>query len=466
MNILNKKYIEQLAKGEIALDNSVKNLELLRRILKEAFPKSVTAAGGDNYYYKFGSNWSSSLNKAYIKHLPTIKLEDFLIKELPKDNFGIIIKDNGTEVIKYLIELGYNNYYNFHGNISNGAAYCIINSKIEAWHQEKIKKSNIQLFTLEEIKQLENNMKEIKELPSKWCIKQNLSEEVCDWFCKNTNSSPQIRGGYIYLHYDKTLKNISGEVYSNTIKEGYTEITLEQFNKWILKENMENTQNKKILGYIAPYRINNLVNKGILYVKDNTSDFYHVDNMKGQGSQYYLPKEIVETWESCIEQEFKVGDYVIMEKAGGWGYDPDNNGCIAKITEISSRKLSRVENVLSISGKIVNPNKIEYYNNFKNVPLYDNDGKLVFRLATKEEIESFKPKLPQINNYSGKLEGDYIIYGNNCAKFPTGFFRHLYNSNIVSNKYGNRSIKSIELNTGVKITMEQIEQIVKYIDNQ
>lgn len=294
---LNKKYIEQLAKGEIALDNSVRNLELLRRILKEAFPKSVTAAGNDNYYYKFGSRWSSSLNKAYIKDLPTIKLEDFLIKELPKDNFGIIIKNNGTEVIKYLIELGYNNYYNFHGNISNGAAYRIINNKIEAWCEEKIKKSNIQLFTLEEIKQLE--------------------------------------------------------------------------------QNMENTQNKKILGYIAPFDMcNGKVKKGDLFIKTFAGDSYRHDSLQGNT----IPKEIVETWEKKFEDNI----------------------------------------------------------------------------------------LPQINGYSGKLEGDYIIYGSNCAKFHKNFFKQLksINQDTQVNQVNNRYIKSIELTSGVKITMEQIEQIVKYIDNQ
>jgi len=68
-------------------------------------------------------------------------------------------------------------------------------------------------------------------LPEKWCIKQSTHKEVCDWFNKNGTMVANITGNWTYLNYP----NISG-YYSDKIKPGYTEITFEQFKKYVLKE--------------------------------------------------------------------------------------------------------------------------------------------------------------------------------------------------------------------------------------
>lgn len=57
---------------------------------------------------------------------------------------------------------------------------------------------------------------------------------------------------------------------------------------------------------------------------------------------------------------------------------------------------------------------------FKEIGLLDNPE--YFKPVYKEE-----KTLPKINNYEGKLEGDYIVYGNNCAKFHKTFFTTLDN---------------------------------------
>jgi hypothetical protein len=70
-------------------------------------------------------------------------------------------------------------------------------------------------------------------------------------------------------------------------------------------------------------------------------------------------------------------------------------------------------------------------------------------------------ELPTINKYEGVIDGDFIVYG--CAKFHPSFFKNLYNVNL-SNSTGNKKIKFIKLDSDVEITIEEVEQIVKYLN--
>lgn len=86
---------------------------------------------------------------------------------------------------------------------------------------------------LSEIQEFLPNGHEDKEgveykFPEKWCIRQNASQKACDWFNKQGNiSSAKIKGAYTYLVN-------RGDTYSYSIPEGYTEITAEQFEKYVL----------------------------------------------------------------------------------------------------------------------------------------------------------------------------------------------------------------------------------------
>lgn len=92
---------------------------------------------------------------------------------------------------------------------------------------------------------------------------------------------------------------------------------------------------------------------------------------------------------------------------------------------------------------------------YKNAGVLD----LWFELVYEEE-----KKLPIINGHKGKVEGDFIIYGSNCAKFHKDFFRKLNDINNY-NTTGNRKIESITLGTTqVKITMDQVKQIVQFLN--
>ena len=96
---LNKQLIERLANGEIAVDNSNHNLELLKAVLKEAFLRDNSIPQGKStYYQKHSKDYWVALE---FTILPTILLSDFLEEEcvLPekwciklKDNYDIINK--------------------------------------------------------------------------------------------------------------------------------------------------------------------------------------------------------------------------------------------------------------------------------------------------------------------------------------------------------------------------------------
>lgn len=95
----------------------------------------------------------------------------------------------------------------------------------------------------------------------------------------------------------------------------------------------------------------------------------------------------------------KVGDYVIMENAGGWGYDPINNGCLAVVTRVDN--VSKITTgldkiVYGVGGVILNPKNKD--TKFYNVPIIDREGIVVRKAEPHELIE---------NNSIELKSGDY-----------------------------------------------------------
>lgn len=86
----------------------------------------------------------------------------------------------------------------------------------------------------------EKDKYEKDNFPKYWCIKQNTDQIVCDWFEEhNDTSSARLEGNFIYLCFDSETNRATFQ-YNN---DHFTEITLEQFKKHILK--MDN----KLIGY-------------------------------------------------------------------------------------------------------------------------------------------------------------------------------------------------------------------------
>lgn len=82
----------------------------------------------------------------------------------------------------------------------------------------------------------------------------------------------------------------------------------------------------------------------------------------------------------------KVGEYAIMETAGGYGYSPRNNGKLALIESVSAW-LEFGTKVPSISGKVINP--VDTPHNFTDIPIFGRkDMGVVCRKATQSEIDA------------------------------------------------------------------------------
>jgi len=85
-------------------------------------------------------------------------------------------------------------------------------------------------------------------LPEKWCIKSGEPEvaEYCRayWNHKRSYNTDECKNAY--AHFPPFDGGVTTSYY---IKSGYTEITFEQFKKYVLKQKEEKTVEKKIIGY-------------------------------------------------------------------------------------------------------------------------------------------------------------------------------------------------------------------------
>lgn len=99
-----------------------------------------------------------------------------------------------------------------------------------------IRLSKIELY-------VEPKVKDDFVLPEKWCVKitENSKEDVCNWFQKNRQNN--YNGSYLnivtngeYMHYPLYSYNNSHRSFVTKFYTGYTEITFEQFKKYVLHE--------------------------------------------------------------------------------------------------------------------------------------------------------------------------------------------------------------------------------------
>ena len=110
----------------------------------------------------------------------------------------------------------------------------------------------------------------------------------------------------------------------------------------------------------------------------------------------------------------KVGDYAIMTKAGGWGYDERNNGCLAKVTEVSTKYVDG-KNRCSINGEVINP-RIKQCLKFSIVPQNTDDIGEVWRKATQAEIDAVVNDVSTLKKKEEYFIGSYIVW----IKKPSG----------------------------------------------
>jgi len=99
---------------------------------------------------------------------------------------------------------------------------------------EKVISDNTVVSKMESTESLKFDLptKELEEIPENWCVKDN--KEVTEWVCKqNPNWGREISDMYFHYHKDKLSLRYG---YQEEILQHYTEITFDQFKKWVLKE--------------------------------------------------------------------------------------------------------------------------------------------------------------------------------------------------------------------------------------
>lgn len=141
----------------------------------------------------------------------------------------------------------------------------------------------------------------------------------------------------------------------------------------------------------------------------NGHNYNQLLRFKGKWAEIIsLPKtEVKEEWIP------KVGDHVIMTNAGGWGYHPANNGCCAIIEFVGKKSILDVGEVISIGGKVINPNSVNDTAEFSNVPIINSDKEEVFRKALDSEI----PKQELAYTWKYKVGDEIILEKDNTNYF-------------------------------------------------
>ena len=172
------------------------------------------------------------------------------------------------------------------------------------------------------ITQFSKSKKEEFVLPEMWCLKITKDNRE---FCRSLkNNELGFQKNYTY-HLGGYYSSISKEGCNGfaNIPTGYSEITFEQFKKYVLKEK---TMEKKLIGYKVPYNLSSIgIKKGHLWSLEKS------DKDK---SLWSIPFEIVETWEPVYEEEKKekefllrcnsTSSFTLLVTKDGFYYRPDN----------------------------------------------------------------------------------------------------------------------------------------------
>jgi hypothetical protein len=240
-------------------------------------------------------------------------------------------------------------------------------------------------------------------IPSKWCIRQDAAQEVCDWFKKYRSTyNARLTGNFEYLCYDSEINKTE---YCDTTSR-YEEITLDQFKKYVLKQDTMNTQDKikqlevelnklkeevkkdKYPEYYKFAGINGRAKDWTIgkiykcaYPESLTHIFNFIDdrgekNGWGEDNYKYFTPSTKEEFDK--QEELSIGDYIVFENLKG-SYS-ESNGDIVKITCIADSPLWVTHKPDSFSGGGFS------YNAYK-----DN-----IRKATKEEIAKATNKTKEL----------------------------------------------------------------------
>ena len=279
-------------------------------------------------------------------------------------------------------------------------------------------------------------------LPEKWCVFSDQNKIITDWFNENQTGSYNMKQLvkdnllFCYPAVEKWIYLANPHSCARPVKpQDYTEITFEQFQQYVLKTTK--TMEKEIIGY----KFKEQYLKYQVYAAQigNYNTHYDVqqyylkekDNILGNAINLLKEAGVLDLWfEPVYKEEFKVGEWISFSNAAR------TKTITSKLKEWTAHNYCILEN--------------------GEKPFKD-----IIRKSTLEEIKAAQIQLPTIDGYQGSYENGIIKYG--CAEFSKMFFQHL---NSTNSHLGNRTIKSIKLSSDVEITIEEIKQIVEYINKK
>jgi len=263
-------------------------------------------------------------------------------------------------------------------------------------------------------------------LPEKWCIKvtNENQEDITNYFHRGYTAEIDY---YLYVdnnqfHYKSIVKD-----------EYYTEITFEQFKKYVLKQN---NMEKKIIGYklikpeyeSAAHAI--MGNTG--FSGDGKTDIKLQDTIN-----LFKNAGVLDLWfKPVYEEEFKVGDWIYFLKA----FDGSNIGHVGQITNIKPDSYKNSQWLSYSPANIGGGFRIG-----GNGYFYGKD----FRLATPEEIKAVT-KL-EIGGYKAEKTSKGIKFG--CQEFSIEELKTI-------KKLFNSELQTKLIIRGVEIKLSLIDKLI------
>lgn len=345
-------------------------------------------------------------------------------------------------------------------------------------------------------------------LPEKWCVLRDTKEKgeiLSEWANKDSGTSSHVGwkdGNYIHSdNIDESLTPRSG------VKAlGYTEITLEQFKKYVLKQE---DMDKEIIGY----KLKEDCEKYIPALDEVCKCFSFGNHMFDIGSVYYEAFEeagVLNLWfEPIFKEKFKVGDWVMETWASSPYYNLKAfriiriNNEIAiydrqgecKIT-LSNLRLATSEEIKKTlveeavkrgfkGGVKIDKTPLNYsgtavwtlgssssgfiYEPSRDELQWSASQDIVYRNGKWAEILPSYPQI-EINGYKGEFFDNYVKFG--CAEIHKNIFidlntlnKDLVNGDGVIGMKSNRQIESITIGKGT-FSKEQIKLIADHYLNK
>jgi hypothetical protein len=247
-------------------------------------------------------------------------------KEQWEDIKPLLVKDN--ILTRHIISFDYdtyltNNYMDIKLNISN----------VPIWSASFFKRN----IYSEWDKNIFLNACGIEEefvLPEKWCVKvtNENKDVVYRWKLENTRCTTYISAGY-YASYN----GLWGIKISNDI----TEITFEQFKKYVLKENNMNTTNtdKRFPFYLQPVNAQKIIDIACSTWKPKLASMWAHNMVLGNSIE--ISEEFYkEMRNACSVEQHRLFDSIFGKDVEDFPYKVGNwiaiDGVVAKITEINT----------------------------------------------------------------------------------------------------------------------------------